>query len=155
MTDFDYTTISSALIKAIKEGTGYQLIQDNSPGEQPDYPFCTFTITSPQIDIERDDDNAPFEMVVSLTWHDTDSIGVLNLSKKALAYLKSSKGRATLGEKGIVLVSVTSSNPRDNFISIDYERMAGFDVQLRVLDTFVDDVEQIEDFQINNNGGNP
>ncbi|MGG1481334.1 hypothetical protein ABE402_10550 [Bacillus smithii] len=151
--DFDYTTVTSALIKAIKDGTGYPLIADNSAGNPPPYPYCSFTITSPKIDIERDYEGAIFELVVSLTWHGTSSVGVLNLAKKAESYLKSSQGRNALSDKGIVVVSTSGFTSRDNFISIDYERMAGFDVQLRVRDTYVDDVEPIEGFEINNNGG--
>jgi hypothetical protein len=151
--DFDYTTVTSALIKAIKDGIGYPLIADNSAGDPPPYPYCSFTITSPKIDIERDYEGAIFELVVSLTWHGTSSVGVLNLAKKAESYLKSSQGRNALSDKGIVVVSTSGFTSRDNFISIDYERMAGFDVQLRVRDTYVDDVEPIESFEIKNNGG--
>lgn len=151
--DFDYTTVTSALIKAIKDGTGYPLIADNSAGDPPPYPYCSFTITSPKIDIERDYEGAIFELVVSLTWHGTSSVGVLNLAKKAESYLKSSQGRNALSDKGIVVVSTSGFTSRDNFISIDYERMAGFDVQLRVRDTVTEDVETINNFQINNIGG--
>lgn len=151
--DFDYTTVTSALIKAIKDGTGYPLIAENSAGDPPPYPYCSYTITSPKIDIERDYEGAIFELVVSLTWHGTSSVGVLNLAKKAESYLKSSQGRKALSDKGIVIVSTSGFTSRDNFISIDYERMAGFDVQLRVRDTYVDDVEPIEGFKINDNGG--
>jgi len=152
--DFDYTTVTSALIKAIKDGTGYPLIADNSAGNPPTYPYCSYTITSPKIDIERDYEGAIFELVVSLTWHGTSSsVGVLNLAKKAESYLKSSQGRSFLEKQGIVVVSTMNFSQRDNFISIDYERTAGFDVQLRVRDTYEDDVEPIEGFEINNNGG--
>ncbi|MEK4883477.1 hypothetical protein NST81_01930 [Bacillus sp. FSL W8-0223] len=151
--DFDYTTVTSALIKAIKDGTGYPLIAANSAGDPPPYPYCSFTITSPKIDIERDYEGAIFELVVSLTWHGTSSVGVLNLAKKTESYLKSSQGRKALSDKGIVIVSTSGFTSRDNFISIDYERMAGFDVQLRVRDTVTEDVETIDDFQINNTGG--
>ncbi|KZM54912.1 hypothetical protein A3Q35_13210 [Aeribacillus pallidus] len=146
--DFDYTTVTSALIKAIKEGSGYPLIADNSVGDPPPYPYCSYTITSPKIDIERDYEGAIFELVVSLTWHGTSSVGVLNLAKKAESYLKSSQGRSFLEKQGIVVVSTMNFSQRDNFISIDYERTAGFDVQLRVRDTYVDDVESIEEFKI-------
>lgn len=150
---FDYTIVTRSLIKAIRNGTGYPLIEANSAGEQPPYPFCTFTITSPKIDIERDQDNALFEIAVSLTWHGTSSLGVLNLSKKSESYFKSSDGRKTFEDNGIVVVSTTSVSGRDNFISIDYERMAGFDVRLRVRDTFTDDIGNIEGFKINQYGG--
>lgn len=147
--DFDYTTVTRALIKGIKEGTGYPLIQANSPGKPPNYPFCTFTITSPKIEIERDFEGAYFEIVVSLTWHSDDVIGVLNLSKKSESYLKSTSGRKTLSDNGISLLSISGYSSRDNFISIDYERMAGFDAKLLVRDTNVDNVDSIAGFKLN------
>ncbi|MGG3677490.1 hypothetical protein ABEU95_12435 [Heyndrickxia faecalis] len=152
--DFDYTVVTRALIKAIKDGTGYQLIEANSPGEQPEYPFCTFTITSPSIQIERYYEGALFEMVVSLTWHGTSSVGVLNLAKKSESYLRSDAGRKTLADNGIALVDITGISSRDNFISIDYERTIGFDVRLLAKDTFTDDsVDTIESFKVNYYGG--
>ncbi|WP_437178084.1 phage neck terminator protein [Heyndrickxia coagulans] len=72
--------MTRALIKAIKDGTGYQLIEANSPGAAG-ISFCTFTITSPSNQIERYYEGALFEMVVSLTWHGTSQIGVLNWLK--------------------------------------------------------------------------
>ncbi|NMH83271.1 phage neck terminator protein [Heyndrickxia coagulans] len=152
--EFDYTVVTRALIKAIKDCTGYPLIQANSPGDQPDYPFCTFTITSPSIQIERYYEGALFEMVVSLTWHGTSQIGVLNLAKKSESYLRSDSGRKTLADNGIALVDITDISERDNFISIDYERTVGFDVQLLAKDTFTDDtVDTIESFKVNYYGG--
>lgn len=153
MADFDYTTVTSALIKAIKDSTGYPLIAGNSSGEQPPYPFCTFTFTSPEIEIERFYEGALFEIVVSLTWHDTSQIGVLNLAKKSENYFRSTRGKKTLSDNGIAIADILNSSSRDNFISIDYERTAGFDLRLRVRDTFVDDVESIQGFKINNNNG--
>jgi hypothetical protein len=152
LTDFDYTSVTSALIQSVSDATGYQLIEGNSSGDQPEYPFCTFTFTSPMIEIERNYDGRLFEIVLSLTWHDTSSIGVLNLSKKLETYLKSTLGRQTLEDNGIVLVDTSNSNARDNLISIDYERTAGFDIQLRVRDSFVDNADFIESIQINTGG---
>lgn len=149
MADFDYSSVTSALIKAIGDCTGYPLIEGNSSGEQPPYPFCTFAFISPKIDIERDYEGLLFELVVSLTWHHTSQIGVLNLSKKSESYLKSTAGRKTLDDNGIVLVTTTTTGPRDNFLSIDYERMAGFDIRLRVQDSVQDNSDPIESIKLN------
>lgn len=151
---FNYTVVTSALIKAVRTATGYLLIESNSAGEQPPYPFCSYTITSPKIDVEREIENAQFEIVVSLTWHGTSSVGVLNLAKTTESYFKSTKGRDELGTKGIVVVDVTLDGSRDDFLSIDYERKAGLDVHLRVRETFIDDTEPIRDINIKNGGNN-
>lgn len=146
---FDYKIITSSLIKAVRTLTTYPCIEANSTGEQPTYPFATFTITSPKITIERDNDNAQFEMVVSLTWHDESSLSVLNLSKKCESYFKSSAGRQIFADKGVVVADVMGFDRRDNFISIEYERSAGFDITMRVLDTYTDDIAPIEQIKLN------
>ena len=146
---FDYKVITSSLIKAVKTLTSYPCIEANSTGEQPPYPFATFTITSPKITIQQDDDNAPFELTVSLTWHDTSSLSVLNLAKKCESFFKSSEGRSIFSEKNVVIVDVMDFDRRDNFISIEYERSAGFDILMRVQDPHVDDIDGIENILIN------
>ena len=151
---FDYKTITSSLIKAVKTATGYPCLEANSTGDQPPYPFATFTITSPRIQIQEDDNsNAQFEAVVSLTWHDTSSLSVLNLAKRCESFIKSTSGRAIFAEKGVVIVGATDFDRRDNFISIEYERTAGFDISLRVMDPHKDDVEDMDGIQINSDGG--
>lgn len=147
---FDYKVITSSLIKSIKTLTSYPCIEANSTGDQPPYPFATFTITSPKITIQQDDDNAPFELTVSLTWHDTSSLSVLNLAKKCESFFKTSKGRAIFTEKNVAIVDVMDFDRRDNFISIEYERSAGFDILMRVQDPHFDDVEGIDNIQIKN-----
>lgn len=146
---FDYKVVTSSLIKAVRTLTGYPCIEANGTGEQPAYPFATFTITSPKITIQHDDDNAPFELTVSLTWHDESSLSVLNLAKKCESFFKSTKGRTLFAEKDIVIVDVLGFDRRDNFISIEYERMAGFDIFMRVIDPHADDIENIEQIQVN------
>ncbi|MED4455906.1 LIC_12616 family protein [Metabacillus fastidiosus] len=148
---FDYKIITSSLIKAVRTLTGKPCIEANGTGEQPEYPFATFTITSPKIAIQQDDNNAQFEITVSLTWHDESTLSVLNLAKQCESFFKSTEGRKIFAEKGVVIVDVTDFDRRDNFISIEYERTAGFDIMMRVLDPHVDNVAGIE--QIKFDGG--
>lgn len=151
---FDYKVITSSLIKAVRTLTSFPCIEANSTGDQPPYPFATFTITSPKITIQQDDNNAPFELTVSLTWHDTSSLSVLNLAKKCESFFKSAEGRAIFDKKNIVIVDVMDFDRRDNFISIEYERSAGFDILMRVQDPHVDEVEAIKQIEFKNIGGN-
>lgn len=145
---FDYKVVTSTLIKAVRTLTNLPCIEANGTGEQPAYPFATFTITSPKITIQHDDDNAPFELTVSLTWHDESSMSVLNLAKKCESFFKSTAGRAVFNEKGVVIVDVMGFDRRDNFISIEYERMAGFDISMRVVDPFADEIGNIEQIKV-------
>ncbi|EJT5474298.1 hypothetical protein N2U63_003121, partial [Listeria monocytogenes] len=47
---YDYGILVKTLIGAVNElSGGLQLIESASGGEQPSYPFCQYTITSPYI----------------------------------------------------------------------------------------------------------
>lgn len=145
---FDYRVITSSIIKAVKTITGLPCIESSSAGKQPPYPFATFTITNPQIINQHDAEGSQFEVVVSLTYHDSSSISVLNLAKMTESFFGSDKGRKLFNEKAIAVVRTENANKRDNFISIDFERSAGFDVRLRVAETFVDDIPNIDNIII-------
>lgn len=145
---FDYKIITSSLIKAVKQATGVVCIEGNSRAQQPPYPFATFTITSPRVVNQHDAEGSQFEVVVSLTYHDSSSISVLNLAKRCESFFGSHNGRTIFSEKNVVVVDIDNFDKRDNFISIDFERTAGFDVTLRVAETFVDDVPSIDNIII-------
>lgn len=147
-TYFDYRIISSTIIKAVKTIANVPCIESSSSGAQPNYPFATFTVTSPHITNQHDAEGSQFELVLSLTYHDTSSINVLNIAKMTESFLGSEKSKKMFAEKGIVVVSIDGFSKRDNFISIDFERSAGFDVRLRVAETFVDDIDPIENIII-------
>jgi hypothetical protein len=150
---FDYTPVVDALI-GVTTDLGYIMIEDDSEGDLPSYPFATYNFISPYLPTgSQIEMNTQFEAVVSITFHDRSKLSVLNLSHKLATYLKTSKVRETLSVKDIVIVNIEAAQPRDNFISIAYERMAGFDVRLRLRDAYSDDVDNIEGFKINNNGG--
>lgn len=141
---FDYTGVTDALI-GVSDSIGFTMIEEDSEGDSPAYPFANFNIISPDIPLgNKKDINVLFEAVVSITFHSRSKLGVLNCSKKLSTVFKTSKVRESLREKGIVVVSVEASRPRDNFISIAYERMAGFDLRLRLVDAFQDQPDVIE-----------
>ena len=118
---------------------GRPLIEHNSVGDMPDYPFCTYQITSPYIPITSDVvENEQFELVVSFTWHGQSSLDMLNFAMRTNKYFRSPQGTETLSKKDIVASQVSNYGARDNFISIDYERSAGLDVRFRVSDNYVD-----------------
>lgn len=115
------------------------LIERSSIGDMPDYPFCTYQITSPYIPITSDVvDNEQFELVVSFTWHGQSALDMLDLAMKTNKYFRSAEGTETLKEKNIVVSQVSNYGSRDNFITIDYERSSGLDVRFRVSDNYAD-----------------
>ena len=141
---FDYRPVVDALINVAKD-LGIVMIEDDSEGDLPPYPFATYTFTSPFIPIGNQlEITALFEAVISITFHDRSKLNVLNLSRKLATYFKTSSARENLRSKGIIVVSIEAVSTRDNFISIGYERMAGFDMRIRLFDMFQDNPDTIE-----------
>ncbi|EAE2750759.1 hypothetical protein A0I81_10295 [Listeria monocytogenes] len=154
---YDYGILVNTLIKAIYDlSDGLQLIESASVGEQPAYPFCQYTITSPYIAITQDVvEGEQFEVVISLTWRALSGHQVLNLGNITNKYFRSQKGRFFMQENGgIVVVSVQNSGLRDTFISIEYERSAGIDLRLRVTDSYSSEIQEIENISFTNENEN-
>ncbi len=146
---YDYGVLAEALIRIVKVATEKELIEDATTGPQPDRPFFSYSISSPYLPITVDIvDNEQFELVVSLKCHTDSTIESLNLATKLRKYLNSFKGKLLLKDLDMILVSITKVDKRDNFISIEYERLSGFDVRFRVRDSYVDDVQEIENIEI-------
>lgn len=152
---FDYSKLTSTLIQAIYTASnGRHLIESASVGEMPKYPFCQYTYTSPHRAITSDIvDNEVFEIIVSLTWRGLSGHEVLNLANVTNKWFRSQKGRFFMQENDVVVVDVLNYGLRDTLISIEYERMAGLDLRLRVRDPYTQDIDEIESMSIDNQGG--
>ncbi|MCI3027689.1 hypothetical protein LMF32_00875 [Desemzia sp. C1] len=147
---FNYRKFIDKIAMLLKVNFQLSLIESNSIGEQLDFPFITYTITSPYIATTQDIvDNETFEMVVSFTLHTRSTLDALNTSGSINKWFRSDNTRLVLAKEGVVVVKVTNSGSRDNFVSVDYERMAGFDVRFRVTDQYKgEEVEEINAVQI-------
>lgn len=133
------------------------VIQAETTGKQPPYPFITIKQTSPAIGvgipaiftgagtqtIEQD-----YEMVLSLTAHSDAIESATDLANKARNYFLG-KGTVELSDAYIAIVDVLPATNRDVFLTIEYERRIGFDVRLRVRDTETYNIDVIEKVTIN------
>lgn len=135
----NYDDIWIPLQTGLENYVGKPVIQAETNGKQPPYPFISIK------DTLTDDIGHPFiltngenqtikqdiEMVLSLTVH-ADKIEVSkDLCMKARAYFLG-KGAIELSDAGIAIVDVLPATNRDVFLTIDYERRYGFDVRLRI-----------------------
>lgn len=150
--NFDYReNLIKHLVTHATNAMGLLLIESDSNGPRPDGIFITYTITSPYIQLIFEDnlENSPFECVLSLTiHHDKSSLDALNLSEKYRKSFVTEKNIREFKQKNIVIVSANRSSKRDNLLSVDYERLAGFDLRLRLCDTFIDETaEKISSIQ--------
>lgn len=146
---FDYGILADELISIVKQATGCQLIESSTTGSQPEKPFFSYEVISPYIPVTIDViDNEVFELVVSIKCHTDSSIRGLNLAEKLRKYINGFSVKINLQNSQIALVSTTRSQKRDNFISIEYERLAGFDARFRVQDSYVDNAVIIENIEL-------
>lgn len=133
------------------------VIQAETTGKQPPYPFIAIKQTSPAIGVgqpvlftgdgiqimEQD-----YEMVLSLTAHSDAIESATDLANKARNYFLG-KGTVELSDAYIAIVDVLPATNRDVFLNIEYERRIGFDVRLRVRDTETYNVDVIEKVTVN------
>ncbi|MBC9789538.1 hypothetical protein GLO25_14125 [Carnobacterium maltaromaticum] len=146
---YDYKHLADTLINVVASTSNLKMIESNSSGPQPDYPFWTYTIISPYLSITSDIvTGEQFEVVISLTCHAMSSLEVLNQAMNLNKDFRSFEILNYLKQTGITLVELSNTTKRDNFISIDYERLSGFDMRLRVRDSYVDDVEMIDNIEL-------
>lgn len=136
---YDYAMLAKTLIELLKNELDLVLIESDSKGKRPDDPFLTYTFISPYIPINVDiTDNEQFECIISLTVHEQSKLRALSISERVRKLFRQFKVKNILSERKIVIVSASKVQARDNFITYDYERMAGFDLKLRLQDDFVD-----------------
>ncbi|QKJ39622.1 hypothetical protein HRJ37_05410 [Bacillus altitudinis] len=133
----DYESIISTVIGVIRDSTGHKVIMENGTGKQPDYPFCTYTITSPYIPqhrgiIEGDAITEDVDIFFSFTWISDDAIEVISLTQQTATLLKTMKAKQVLYDKGIAFIKAEGTGNRDTFLSIGNERRHGFDARFRI-----------------------
>lgn len=132
----DYRHIKQIIIGHIKEKTGHLVILQASNDEQPAYPFCSYTLTSPYLPVSSAEYDGvlveDIEMVFSFTWHSDDATEVQTLSHDTAMLFKLSQHRQALNDQGIVFVRVEGIQGRDTFLSVDNERRYGLDARFRV-----------------------
>ena len=145
-----YKQLAKRLAEVVTRSTGHMLIERNSSGKKPPYPFCTYTFTSPYVAITSGIvEHEVFECTISLTWHGESGLEVLDLAYKTNKWLRSFAGRSFLSTHQIAVVSVEGTEQQSNLISTRHERLAGLNIKLRVKDDYIDDdVEFIKTVEI-------
>ncbi|WP_426353667.1 phage neck terminator protein [Exiguobacterium sp. R-39] len=138
----DYRNIKRVIIGHIRDNTGRPVILQASNDEQPAYPFCAYTLTSPYLPKSSAEYNGELiedvEVVFSFTWHSNDATEVQTLSHDTAMLFKLAQHRQTLSDQGIVFVKIEGLQSRDTFLSVDNERRYGIDIRFRVrnIETF-------------------
>lgn len=136
--------IRDKLVSGLHAFMNLLVVQQSSIGDQPTYPFITYSVTSPYLQLgqpERytqeidgvicDKSKEHYEQVYSFTVASKDEDEAMDLCLKASQYFKF-YGTYELSESNIAVVKISNISARDNMITINYERRYGFDVRIRV-----------------------
>ena len=148
----DYENIKRTIISHIRDNTGHLVILQASNDEQPAYPFCAYTLTSPYLPKATAEIGGQLiediELVFSFTWHSKNATEVQTLSHKTAMLFKLAQHRQTLGDQDITFVKIEGIQSRDTFLSVDNERRYGLDIRFRVRHVEGSDGENIESVEI-------
>lgn len=134
----DYAMIISKVNRQIRESTNEIIIREQqSIKEQPDYPFATYSIMNPYLNVKtyREDEGKmtqSVEITVSYTFYSQDALSLMGIVQNALTNFEHRATRQVLWDNGIAVIDVTGIQNRDTFLTIDVERRLGFDIRLRV-----------------------
>jgi len=162
----DLPSIRNPIIAGIYAKLHRPVIRTDQGGDIPEYPYVTYSITSPYIDLfshdieccfDRDGTfirqlDKPVECVFSFTAYDENEDDVQALCFGIVEYVTRT-GRDDLKDFGIVVVNVSNVQNRSVLLTEHYERRWGVDVRFRVVDRSEMQDNYIETAEITNQGG--
>lgn len=141
------------------------VIKVDQDGDIPEYPYVTYSITSPYIDqygheIERWFEEGGglsveltkhIEMVLSFSAYSEDEDEANLLCMRIIEYFTRT-GRLSLQDIGIVVVGASNAQNRSVLLVEHYERRWGVDVRIRVVDSSTMAIEYINEAPITEGG---
>jgi hypothetical protein len=147
--------VRNAIVKGLHDYTQLLVVQSSTIGNMPKYPFITYSVTSPYLQLGMDEEYTEeinsvirnrhvfhYERVFSFTIVAKEEGEAMDICMKAMRYFRNA-GVQELKDKGIVIVEVTNVTARDTFITIDYERRYGFDVRIRLVNEEIRDTTNV------------
>lgn len=129
----DYKKLRCIIVDLLKEHTGVEVVLANQTAHQPEYPYISFTITSPMIAnngtygrYSDGYDRKSVKQIWSITAQAETTDKAAIIAQKAFDFFD--HFREVLAENQIVVVRLGNITNRDNFLTINYEYRCGFDV---------------------------
>lgn len=138
-TNFDYAVLYKTFSRLFKDKLDLTMIELSGNGKQPEAPFIAFDIISPRIPNNYLEDDAVFESVVSFTVYAKKKLQALNLSNQMRLLLRGTASNKRFFENNITLVEIMATQPRYVEETNNYAYMYGFDVRLRLKETYIDE----------------
>lgn len=162
MPDLNYR---NEIVKALYDYMDIPVIPDDEDAEIPDYPYITYSITTPfsktgqdSITYEQTEEGANRvydnlnEPSFSFTCYSDKRDEAQMLCLRLEEYF-GRIGRDNLSEANIVVVEVSSAQNRSTLLVDHYVRRWGLDVRFRINDRSVENIGAIELIEIKNTGG--
>lgn len=148
---YDYASLMTVIIKGIKEQTGVQCIEANSTGKMPPYPFFTWDFITAHQSIGFTDnvDEEVFEVSIMFEAHTQKTTEALNLASQLRKLFETNYFDTLSADNSFYVIDTGNITDTNNAISLQIERRAGVQVNLRIKDSFRDNVPAIENINPN------
>lgn len=147
-TSYDYSTLYKTFSRLIKSRLNLIMIELNGNGKPPEAPFVAFDIISPKIPLGFLEDDRAFECVVSFTVYAKKKLEALQLSNLLRSIIADRDSQDIFDKNNIVLVERMPIQARYVEETNNYAYMYGFDMRLRLWETFADEhgglIEQVK-----------
>jgi len=143
---YDYAKLMAVIIKGIKEQTGVTCIEANSTGKIPPYPFFTWDFITAHQSIGFTDnvDEEVFEASIMFEAHAQQTTQALNLASQVRKLFETNYFDTLSADNNFYVIDTGDITDTNNAISMQVERRAGVQVNLRIKDSFHDDVPEIK-----------
>ena len=156
MDSFDYSKLNKQFSSIAMDHLGMTLIEANGGGKQPEGTFISFDIISPYIPIDEYFDvtqEEAFEAVVSFTLFDISKTNALFAAQAWRKTLNQFDVDIQLRHQGIIVADIMPTNVRSIPEQVFDKHMVGFDVRLRLQETYTDNtIDPIDDVEIEKRG---
>lgn len=138
----DKRTTEIAIVEGLSKYCGCEVVRANQTAPIPPYPYGAYTIITPvsaygggySYDPNSGKHFISYKQTWSFTFQSDDEDEALITALRAYDWFKLA-GLVYLNDNGIVVLSCSDMNNRDNLISIEYEHRNGFDVVLSLTHT--------------------
>lgn len=142
----DFRAIETLIVENLQshlteKGYNCPVIMANQTSPTPEYPYMSYTITTPVganmggYSVAEDGTRyKPMTQTWSFTSQSDDDVEAFLVAMEAFDWF-SLTGNTLLSDNGIVAQRVGSIGNRDNLISIEYEYRRGFDVEFLLMHT--------------------
>lgn len=153
---FDYSKLNKVFSSIAMDHLGLILTEANGGGKQPEGTFISFDIISPYIPIDEFFDvtqEEAFETVVSFTLFYISKTNALFAAQALRKTLTQFDVDIQLRQQGIIIAEIMPTNIRSIPEQVFDEHMVGFDVRLRLQETYTDGtIDSISDVEIEKRG---